>query len=231
MRWQVRGRPSPQSEFRVDHAHPQARNLLARHLVRLLRRVPGCDRGLTVVCIGTDRSTGDALGPLVGQALSEEAPPGVEVLGTLDEPVHALNLDRLAPVLASREARNPVLAVDACLGEPAAVGTVTAGLGPLYPGAGVRKDLPPVGQLFVTGTVNVSGLLEYVVLQNTRLSLVVRMARVIAAGVGAAAAAVVTVPGAGSNPSLAGSSRCPPPSPTLAAGEADQPDVEAAPTG
>lgn len=194
MCWQARGRHAVQAEFRIDHGHPQAPGLLARHLVRLLRRFPASERGFTVVCIGTDRSTGDALGPLVGQSLAEELVPGVTVFGTLDDPVHALNMDRVTGFLAGRGEAEPVLAVDACLGDPETEGMVTAGLGPLYPGAGVGKELPAVGHVFVTGTVNVSGLLERVVLQNTRRSLVVRMARLIARSIAAAAAKVVRTP-------------------------------------
>ena len=42
------------------------------------------------LCIGTDRATGDALGPLVGSYLLKN---GLEnVYGTVDEPVHAENL-------------------------------------------------------------------------------------------------------------------------------------------
>ena len=53
---------------------------------------------LTVVCIGTDRSTGDALGPLVGSRLTEwrSVRDRIRVVGTLDEPVHAGNLRALS---------------------------------------------------------------------------------------------------------------------------------------
>jgi putative sporulation protein YyaC len=50
------------------------------------------------------------------------------------------------------------------------------------PGAGVNKDLPPVGQLHITGIVNVGGYMEYMILQNTRLNLVMRLADVIVGG-------------------------------------------------
>jgi len=44
----------------------------------------------------------------------------------------------------------------------------------------VNKDLPPVGDIHMTGIVNVGGFMEYFVLQNTRLNLVVKMADIIA---------------------------------------------------
>ncbi|MFP3381143.1 DUF1256 domain-containing protein, partial [Bacillus sp. SIMBA_069] len=52
--------------------------------------------------------------------------------------------------------------------------------GALKPGAGVGKELPPIGDASITGVVNVGGFMEYFVLQNTRLSLVMKMATQIA---------------------------------------------------
>ncbi|MNY42755.1 hypothetical protein D3C86_1776740 [compost metagenome] len=45
----------------------------------------------------------------------------------------------------------------------------------MRPGAGVNKQLPPVGDIHMTGIVNVGGFMEYFVLQNTRLSLVMQL--------------------------------------------------------
>ena len=56
---------------------------------------------------------------------------------------------------------------------------ITVSKGPLRPGTGVSKTLPPVGDIHVTGIVNVGGYMEYLVLQNTRLSVVAKMAEVI----------------------------------------------------
>ncbi len=136
---------------------------------------------LCAVCIGTDRSTGDALGPLVGSYLQNMGFRG-RILGTLDQPVHAENLsDALAEVEEGRE--TTVLGVDACLGTRSEIGSILVRRGPLIPGLGVKKRLPPVGDLHVAGVVNLGGFMEYVVLQNTRLSLVMRMAQVISKGI------------------------------------------------
>lgn len=62
------------------------------------------------------------------------------------------------------------------------MGSFQIGDGPLKPGAGVQKDLPEVGDLHINGIVNVSGFMEYFVLQNTRLNLVMNMANVLAEG-------------------------------------------------
>ena len=103
------------------------------------------------------------------------------MLGNLDNPVHAENLDSVATRLCRNEGL--VLGVDACLGTRQEVGWILVRSGPLRPGLGVKKKLTPIGDLYVAGVVNVGGFMEYVVLQNTRLNLVMRMAETIAEGI------------------------------------------------
>lgn len=143
----------------------------------------GTRSGLVIVCIGTDRSTGDALGPIAGTLLRDKGLPGVHVYGTLEQPVHATNLQETITMLAERHHNALVVAIDACLGKSDSVGTITVGSGSLRPGAGVNKELPAVGDIYITGVVNVGGFMEYFVLQNTRLYLVFRLAEAIASGV------------------------------------------------
>jgi len=138
---------------------------------------------VVVLCVGTDRAIGDALGPLVGSWLEESGPHPYAVLGTLDKPVHAANLVETLKTLERTYRRPFVVAVDACLGRSESVGMLTVGQGSLRPGAGVNKQLPKVGHVYVTGVVNVGGFMEYFVLQNTRLNLVMRMAKVAALGI------------------------------------------------
>lgn len=137
---------------------------------------------IVLMCIGTDRSTGDCLGPLVGTKLVENPLNPFAVMGTLDEPVHASNLAEKLESLYQKNNNPFVIAVDACLGRLDSVGFVSIGMGALRPGAGVNKNLPAVGQLHVTGIVNVGGFMEYFVLQNTRLSVVMKMANIISRG-------------------------------------------------
>ncbi|MDQ7794608.1 MAG: spore protease YyaC [bacterium] len=166
--------------LRVHVGDPDAARTLAARLAGLLGELGYSGEQALVLCVGSDRSTGDALGPLTGSRLAEMSLPGLMVRGTLDDPVHATNLERVLAATAVRYRDRALVAVDACLGNPEAVGTISLGRGPLRPGAGVHKRLPEVGDVCLTGVVNVGGFMEYFVLQNTRLSLVVKMAGVIA---------------------------------------------------
>ncbi len=134
---------------------------------------------LSVVCVGTDRSTGDSLGPLTGTMLFNAGFRG-HLWGTLDAPVHAENLSLIHP--KTQKPDTLLIGVDACLGSNKDIGCVMVRTGPLKPGLGVRKKLQPLGDLHIAGVVNIGGFMEYAVLQNTRLSLVVKMAQIIAAG-------------------------------------------------
>lgn len=164
---------------RIHMQHGLASQTLALSLQEHLSLVAAPGTPPVIVCIGTDRSTGDSLGPLIGSALQERLVP-VSVYGTLDEPVHAANLAEALAGIRNNQAGKPVLAVDACLGRAENVGFISVKRGALRPGTGVNKRLPAVGHLHVVGVVNVGGFMEYFVLQNTRLSLVMRMADLIA---------------------------------------------------
>jgi putative sporulation protein YyaC len=188
---------SAPAKFRIHYEDPQAVALLAADIrERLSRCRAGSDAPKVLLCIGTDRSTGDSLGPLVGSKVVAAGGSYYHVYGTLAEPVHAANLkEKLGKIY--RAHRNPlIIAVDASLGYLENVGQINVGTGPLLPGAGVNKSLPPVGHLHVTAVVNVGGFMEYLVLQNTRLSVVMRQAEVIAAAFLAVAAAEEKMRGA-----------------------------------
>jgi putative sporulation protein YyaC len=168
--------------FKVAYTEPNINEILSRQMHRIFIGVPS-EREIVVVCVGTDRSTGDALGPLVGSKLEKSSCDGFHLYGTLDDPVHAINLADTLGLIKERFVSPFIIAIDACLGQLGSVGCIQIGRGPLKPGAGVNKDLPPVGDVHITGIVNVGGFMEYFVLQNTRLSLVMNMAEIIASSI------------------------------------------------
>ncbi|WP_088042125.1 spore protease YyaC [Bacillus sp. EAC] len=156
-------------------------NAVEQFADRLCKSIPNLYASEVVfVCIGTDRSTGDSLGPLVGTMLGELNLNRFHYYGTLDEPIHALNLSEQLEMIKSKHNNPFIIAIDACLGRVKSIGSVRLSNGPLKPGAAMKKELPPVGELNLTGVVNVSGFMEFYVLQNTRLSLVMKLARFIA---------------------------------------------------
>jgi len=165
----------------VDSYSPFALSKFTNFVSEYLSAEVSKKSGLVIFCIGTDRSTGDSLGPLVGHKLSPliKNYKGVTLIGTLDKPVHAQNMESSIDLLHQNHKNPLIIAVDSSLGSQRKVGYLSIKDSPLKPGAGVNKSLPEVGDISITGIVNISGMMEFMLLQNTRLSLVMNMAEII----------------------------------------------------
>ncbi|PKM93272.1 MAG: spore protease YyaC [Firmicutes bacterium HGW-Firmicutes-1] len=137
---------------------------------------------IVVLCIGTDRATGDCLGPIIGYKLKSFSFENIIIYGTLSDPIHAKNIEETVLHIEKVHRNSLIIAIDACLGKTNHIGLVNLGEGSLSPGSGVNKVLPPVGDIYITGIVNFSGFMDMKVLQNTRLNTVMEMADFIVIG-------------------------------------------------
>lgn len=138
-------------------------------------------RGISpvILCIGTDRIIGDCLGPLAGSMLKKAAGDSLAVYGTLEHTVHALNLQKISREIKKKHHGQIMIAIDASLGSYERIGSVFVRPGCLKPGAGVRKNLPDVGDIAITGIANGESASPYLDLQTARLSTISRMAETI----------------------------------------------------
>lgn len=136
---------------------------------------------LTFLCIGSDRSGGDALGPLTGTLLVERGYS--RVVGTLHAPCDAETWTVRLEELERVGAGGPVLAVDACLGHPHSVGLFQLAAGPLEAGRSMRRGFAPVGDYSVAAIVNAVRDNPVRVLETTPLSRVWTMSRQLVAAV------------------------------------------------
>ena len=108
---------------------------------------------IVFLCIGSDRSTGDAFGPLVGTLLKEDHIP-YPVYGTLSDPVHALNLESVLKEI-QKKFKNPlIIGIDACLGDYHQIGSIFLKEGSFSPGNAVHNVLPHIGDYHLTAVVN-----------------------------------------------------------------------------
>ncbi|MCH5155713.1 MAG: spore protease YyaC [Clostridiales bacterium] len=105
-----------------------------------------------VLCIGSDRVTGDCLGPIVGQMLVERK-ANAFVYGTLDRPITALNLKDAILHIKNAHKGQKVLAIDSSVGRLADVGKIRVSFGSIAPGSADGKKLPKVGDVSITATV------------------------------------------------------------------------------
>lgn len=162
----------------------------AYHKISEFLKLYTCDKCI-ILCIGTDRFIGDCLGPLTGTLLSKLSLP-VPVLGTLENPVHAVNLRRTISHIRTYYKGYRVIAIDACLGTRQRVGYIQVKDGSIQPGRGVGKKLTHVGDCSIVGIVDEaveSDTYEYenyLKINNVRLGLVMKISETIAKGVYAA---------------------------------------------
>ena len=118
---------------------------------------------------------------IVGYKLSKFTFENVHVYGCLQSPIHAANLSAAIDKIRRQHSRPFIIALDASLGKKEHIGFITIGTGPLKPGLGVKKKLPEVGDIHITGIVNNSGATDHVLLQTTRLSMIMTLADTITA--------------------------------------------------
>lgn len=117
-------------------------------LEQMLNTIPS-DVDITYLCIGTDRATGDALGPIVGTMLAYR---GLKVCGTIENPVHSLNLVQYE-IRFKQNKPQYIVAIDACLGLYEDIGVVKFKTQGLRPGAGVGRNFPRMGDTSIVGIV------------------------------------------------------------------------------
>ena len=155
----------------VKASDENASEKIANHLYRLIQASKKKYKEIILLCIGTDRCSGDSYGPLLGTLLTEQGIENIKVIGTLHNPVHAKNLSE---AMKSIDVDNSlIIAVDASLGSE--VGRITVTNGHMVPGKGVDKELGKVGDISITGNVNYSVLaqdMNFKVLLSTRLATV-----------------------------------------------------------
>ncbi|MEY9971650.1 putative sporulation protein YyaC [Lysinibacillus sp. RC46] len=156
--------------------HHESKNIVWQLSTLFLEHIPFHHERLIFCCIGSDRCTGDTLGPLTGSFLKKSVSFPYEIVGSLDNPLHALNLDTTMQQLHNHTIKPFIIAIDACLGSEQNVGHISVQNGPIFPGKAVKKELPPIGDISIKGIVNVGGFMEMLVLQNTRLHISYAMA-------------------------------------------------------
>lgn len=146
-----------------------AQEEILEKLTYIAQLYPSAD-DLIFVCIGTDRSTGDVFGPMMGTVLKQLGFP--HVFGTMEDPCDAYKVEK---VIAQLPAEKKVVAVDACLGKDKQVGSINIQQGPIQPGAATGRRLPFVGDYSIVGVVNEMGPKAYWKIQNTSLYTVMTM--------------------------------------------------------
>jgi putative sporulation protein YyaC len=152
--------------------------------IALKKFIPIASRPPIILCIGSDLSIGDALGPISGTKIKERLEGfNIYVYGTLARPVTAHEVKYINDFLMLTHPNSPIIAIDAAVGNCGDVGLIKVVNHGINPGSGANKRLGKVGDVSIMGIVSEKSLFNYSIFSSTRLNMVYRMADIIADGV------------------------------------------------
>lgn len=167
----------------INSYFPNAYIEVEKYLSNNLKNIINSKRAIIFLCIGTDRSSGDSLGPLIGYKLKSIKNSKFYIYGSLENPIHSLNIEQILEKIYASFKDPFIIAIDASLGDAKNVGKIFIEKKPLYPGAALNRTLTPIGHISIVGVVNVLSKSEFIILQNTRLYTVMTLADSISQGI------------------------------------------------
>lgn len=106
-----------------------------------------------VLCIGSDKISGDSLGPLVGGLLRDKYKLPCPVYGTVEAPVNGVNLPVYREMLTIFHPKAAVIAVDAAVGQKAEIGRIKIRSGGIKAGGAVAAPHKVLGSVGILGVV------------------------------------------------------------------------------
>ncbi len=137
-----------------------------------------------ILCIGSDLSVGDSLGPVTGTKLKEKlAGLNCYVYGSLSKPITAHEVKYMNEFLQATHPQSPIIAIDAAVGIAGDIGLIKLAKRGIKPGSGANKKLSKVGDISIMGIVAERSVFNYSLFSATRLNIVYKMAEIVAEGV------------------------------------------------
>ncbi len=137
-----------------------------------------------ILCIGSDLSVGDSLGPVTGTKLKEKlAGLNCYVYGTLAKPITAHEVKYMNDFLRATHPESKIIAIDAAVGLAGDIGLIKLAKRAIKPGSGANKKLSKVGDVSIMGIVAERSMFNYSLFSATRLNIVYKMAEIISEGV------------------------------------------------
>lgn len=137
-----------------------------------------------ILCIGSDLSVGDSLGPVTGTKLKEKLLNlNCYVYGTLSKPITAHEIKYMNDFLRATHPGSTIIAIDAAVGVSGDIGLIKVSDKCLSPGSGANKKLSKVGDVSIMGIVAEKSVFNYSLFSATRLNIVYKMADIISDGI------------------------------------------------
>lgn len=138
------------------------------------------------LCVGSDKIIGDSYGPLVGGKLKasfKNMYNNIEIYGTLEEPISAINLESKVKEIYKKYLNPCIIAIDSALGSQERIGTIVVSNTKMQCGKGTAKNMLYVGDISVKAIVGRNYKIpkyNFSTLQNTSLGEVMKLADITA---------------------------------------------------
>lgn len=153
-------------------------------LLSLKKIMPESEYTPVILCIGSDLSVGDSLGPVTGTKIKEKlAGFNCFIYGTLTKPITAHEVKYLNDFLRLTHPDSPIIAIDAAVGLSGDIGLIKLSKKSIKPGSGANKKLAKVGDVSIMGIVAEKSVFNYSLFSATRLNIIYKMSEIIAEGV------------------------------------------------
>lgn len=137
-----------------------------------------------ILCIGSDLSVGDSLGPVTGTKLKEKLKgSNIYIYGTLSKPITAHEVKYMNDFLKCTHPQSPIIAIDAAVGLAGDIGLIRLTKKGIKPGSGANKKLGRVGDVSIMGIIAEKSVFNYSLFSATRLNVVYKMAEIISEGI------------------------------------------------
>lgn len=172
---------------------------ISRVIGDIVKEARDKNKDIVFVCIGTDKAIGDAYGPLVGTLLEDKLNElsDIYVYGTLDQPIHALNIsNRIEEINKRHKIQNRfsinrssnrdsvIIGIDACLCKKRNdIGYIRVHDKPIQPGRGIGKKIEGIGEYSIHGLVDVLKEDNSFDFNNIRLSFIKELSEITCAAI------------------------------------------------
>lgn len=162
-------------------------NDFSTKLYNLKSEIPFTD--YIFLCVGSDKITGDAYGPIVGENLKKlfkNFYNNVRVVGTLENPVSGTNLEKEVKNIVNTYKNPCIIAIDAALSKKEDIGKIIVSNSKIKFGKGTSKKMIEIGDISIKGIVardyNMPRY-NFRELQTTSLNIVIKLADITSEGI------------------------------------------------
>jgi putative sporulation protein YyaC len=145
---------------------------------------------IIIICIGTDKITGDCFGPLVGTKLINMLEKynfyNINIYGSLEKNINYTNVQQLINNINNEHTNSCKIVIDSALSKKENIGKLFITNKKVSLGSGLKKEKLEIGDISITAVVGKDYQIpkyNFKALQNISLNVVMNLADIVANGI------------------------------------------------